>query len=389
MDFLLVALVWSLLYYPAFALNIILNNDDGFATAHIRELYKALNDAGHNAWIVAPVSDQSGQGGRVSFTTNANLTAPGQFNSVPKGAPSYGTDPNDNHIWYYDGTPVACTFFALDFVVPNYWRGAKPDLVVGGPNFGNNAGPFMYTLSGTIAAAYAAVERGVPAVAFSAGNGPARSYQSVNQNTASGFPDPATILANLSTKLVTQMAGKANGSQLLPPGYGINVNYPTISSTTDDSCIQPPFIHTRMTGGASANQAVFDPSTGIFHTANSPPSSGINTCINGDCSLPGESTVQGNCQTSVSIFTVDYDAPNGTARQAAEQVMGGLVTSEADAKNYTAGSQQPPPAVSGSSSTSATASTASPSQALAVPTSDFSMFGMTLGILFALMVSER
>lgn len=49
------------------ALNIIVNNDDGFGSANIRELYRLLRAAGHNAWIVAPVSNQSGKGGTESF----------------------------------------------------------------------------------------------------------------------------------------------------------------------------------------------------------------------------------------------------------------------------------------------------------------------------------
>ena len=42
--------------------------------------------------------------------------------------------------------------FALDYVVPKYWNGAKVDLLVSGPNFGNNPGSSLYTLSGTIGA---------------------------------------------------------------------------------------------------------------------------------------------------------------------------------------------------------------------------------------------
>ena len=137
------------------ALNIIVNNDDGFGSANIREFYRLLNAAGHNAWIVAPVDNQSGNGGTEVFTTEANLTAPSEYDLVPAGAPSFGTDPNDSHIWYYNGTPVACTFFALDYVVPNYWNGTEVDLLVSGPNFGDNLGPFLYTLSGTIGATYA------------------------------------------------------------------------------------------------------------------------------------------------------------------------------------------------------------------------------------------
>ena len=47
-------------------LNIIVNNDDGFGSANIREFYRLLRAAGHDAIIVAPVVDNSGQGGRVS-----------------------------------------------------------------------------------------------------------------------------------------------------------------------------------------------------------------------------------------------------------------------------------------------------------------------------------
>ena len=47
-------------------LNIIVNNDDGFGAANIREFYRLLRAAGHDAIIVAPVVDNSGQGGRVS-----------------------------------------------------------------------------------------------------------------------------------------------------------------------------------------------------------------------------------------------------------------------------------------------------------------------------------
>ena len=142
----------SLLSTSSYALNIIVNNDDGFASANIREFYRLLNAAGHNAWIVAPVDNESGQGGREVFTTSPVLQRPSEYNILPAGAPSFGTDPNDSHIWYYNGTPAVCTFFALDYVVPNYWNGTKPDLLVSGPNFGDNLGPFLYTLSGTIGA---------------------------------------------------------------------------------------------------------------------------------------------------------------------------------------------------------------------------------------------
>ena len=50
------------------ALNIIVNNDDGFGSANIREFYRLLRASGHDAWMVAPVVDNSGQGGRVGYS---------------------------------------------------------------------------------------------------------------------------------------------------------------------------------------------------------------------------------------------------------------------------------------------------------------------------------
>ncbi|KAI9704813.1 MAG: hypothetical protein M1836_006593 [Candelina mexicana] len=298
-------------------LNIIINNDDGFATVNIREFYKSLKAAGHNAWIVAPVENQSGRGGTLSFTDQAKLTSAGQYDSVPKGAPSFGHDPNDDHIWYYNGTPSACTLFALDYVVPQKWNGAKPDLLVSGPNFGSNAGPYLYTLSGTMGATYTAIERSIPAIAFSADGSQTRGYKEIVSNTKSGAPDPATVVAQLATNLVNQLARYSNGQQLLPDGYGISVNLPRITSLDDQTCLSPNYTQTRMTGGAAVSKAVFDEKKGVFHSENTFPEKGANTCINGDCSLPSESTVISKCQTAVTLFTIDYDAP--TSNQSVPQ----------------------------------------------------------------------
>ena len=48
---------------PAFALNILLSNDDGYQHPNIRALYSALKAAGHAVKIAAPQSEQSARGG--------------------------------------------------------------------------------------------------------------------------------------------------------------------------------------------------------------------------------------------------------------------------------------------------------------------------------------
>jgi 5'-nucleotidase len=56
-----------------------LQNDDGYATSNIRELYKAMKAFGHQCYIVASATDMSGNGGRAVFTNSANLTQDAEF----------------------------------------------------------------------------------------------------------------------------------------------------------------------------------------------------------------------------------------------------------------------------------------------------------------------
>lgn len=106
---------------------------------------------------------------------------------------------------------------------------------------GNNLGPFLYTLSGTIGAAYASIEYGVPAVAFSAGNSTQRPFTDINYNDPY---DPAVLGGKLVANLVDALADgwDRNGdAQLLPPGIGLNVNFPVLNST----CAYAPYTLSR------------------------------------------------------------------------------------------------------------------------------------------------
>lgn len=95
-----------------------------------------------------------------------------------------------------------------------------------------------------------------------------------------------------------------------------------------------------MTGGADVDTAVFNASTGLFDygTATPEQSIGANTCINGDCSLPGETVVVGSgCFSSVSVFTVDYDAPVSHATSMVRKNLQPLVQYQNSTKNATEG----------------------------------------------------
>lgn len=164
--------VYSHLLPPA-ALSI--SNDDSWASANIRATYYALRRAGHSVQMVAPAVQQSGKGGTIVLPTS-DLTGPAAFNTAPAGAPYFGRNASDSGLAYFNGTPAAASFWALDQVKP---FGGDIDLFVTGPNEGTNLGPLLYTLSGTIGASYAAVGRGYPAMAFSASSS-MRDYRTLD-----------------------------------------------------------------------------------------------------------------------------------------------------------------------------------------------------------------
>lgn len=87
------------------------------------------------------------------------------------------------------------------------------------------------------------------------------------------------------------------------------MDYPEINTPTSADCVNLPFVQTRMRGGAEVDTEAFNGSSELF--SYSPVvSADANACINGDCSLPGETSVASDgCLSSVSVFPVGYDAP--------------------------------------------------------------------------------
>ncbi|KAK0483315.1 sure-like protein [Armillaria novae-zelandiae] len=295
-------------YSKSSSLNILLTNDDSWASANIRATYSALKADGHNVLMVAPAVQQSGRGGTFVLPTT-NITAPGgEFGSIPVGAPFFGHDENDQNLWYFNGTPAASAVFGIDIIAPVHF-GSKPiDLVVSGPNEGGNNGPFLYTLSGTIGASYASVERGIPAIAISAGNGTHRSFT----NNTGAKDDPANIAAQLVANFVAALARgiDTTKTRLLPLGVGIGINMPVFGP--GNPCVAPPFISTRMTGGAVIDKISIDPTTG-FPVSTDLVADGLNANLNGNTRLPGETIISAECKTAVSVYSVDYDAPSAVA----------------------------------------------------------------------------
>ncbi len=174
----------------AFALRILLTNDDGADAPGITTLRDALVAAGHEVTVVAPDGDMSGKSG--SMTVRGTLAV----------------EKRGDDIFAVTGTPADCVHAGLGLIMT-----AKPDLVISGTNFGQNASTGL-NISGTFGAARAAHTLGVPAIAVSQ-----MFDRESRDNTAAYFGDAAGMIVDL-VALLTE------GGRPLPSGMLLNVNHP-------------------------------------------------------------------------------------------------------------------------------------------------------------------
>jgi 5'/3'-nucleotidase SurE len=119
------------------ATNIVLTNDDGWATAQIRAQYEALKAAGFPTILSAPAENQSGTGS--STSTPKPTTEPCEFNTCPTGGPAEGSNSSDPFVNYVNGYPVDSVKYGIQTLSPKLFGGA-PDFIVSGPNIGTNLG---------------------------------------------------------------------------------------------------------------------------------------------------------------------------------------------------------------------------------------------------------
>jgi 5'/3'-nucleotidase SurE len=221
---------------PAFALNVLVSNDDGL-TSNTKALYEALKAAGHNVIVSVPCTGQSGRGaGIVMYSTTTivsdndktQIDAEGGCHNgaAATGAPAVGpftkTGYTGGDYHYVHGTPVMATMYGLDILALNRW-GKAPDLVLSGPNEGQNVGTIV-NMSGTIGNAQFAASRGLPTIALSAG-----SDTTDNTNLANAY---STVVAQLTMKLIQALQAKAGTGALLPTGVALNVNFPNAPTTS-------------------------------------------------------------------------------------------------------------------------------------------------------------
>lgn len=190
---------------PASALNIVLTNDDSWNTENIKVLADALRARGDDVIMSTPCTQQSGKGGAISFLEPVNVES--------RGVQEYCVGDTDQTVpfdEFVEGTPVMAVLHGIDVAAQQHW-GAYPDLVISGPNEGNNLG-YVNNNSGTLGAAMVALARGIPAIAVSA---------------ADGDPSKSQAVAAIVIDIVGQLeSDRKEGQALLPPFMGLNVNTP-------------------------------------------------------------------------------------------------------------------------------------------------------------------
>ncbi|KAF4586203.1 hypothetical protein EYR38_010477 [Pleurotus pulmonarius] len=184
--------------------NVVITNDDGWATAQIRAQFEALEVAGFNLVLSCPAINRSGTGSSTAPPTT--LTAPCEFNTCATGSPPEGSDPGDLR-------------FGIQTLSPQFF-GGLPDFVVSGPNVGTNLGPNING-SGTVGAACEAALEGIPSAAFSASTASQISFTTLDTDPNSALSISARIYADLTTTFTTTLL--AAGRPILPPGISHKV----------------------------------------------------------------------------------------------------------------------------------------------------------------------
>jgi 5'-nucleotidase len=204
----------------AAARNIVVTNDDGL-TSNVVALYAALKAEGHDVVVSVPCINQSGMGAALRIGRPIGALDHDCLNGAAKaGAPGVGPIRREgvaaNDFYYVDGTPVMAMLHGVDVIAAQRW-GRTPDLVLSGPNEGQNLGAIILS-SGTVGNAQVAAMRGIPAIALSAGG---------NTSGGDGIANPLSReVARRVAELVSALDARAGEGAMLPSGIALNVNFP-------------------------------------------------------------------------------------------------------------------------------------------------------------------
>ncbi|MEU3463622.1 5'/3'-nucleotidase SurE [Streptomyces sp. NPDC006733] len=248
-------------------MRILLSNDDSMQLARpngsdgkgLYEVRRALCAAGADVVVMAPWANQSGAGtgatGSGTLTVRRRTVLPADYGRDCAGAPAAGAvlgvckgavacDAGS-----VSATPVDTVRLALNggLAAKAGWT-TGPDLVVTGSNYGPNVASVVND-SGTVSAALAAIEEGVPAVALNSSYDPTvtTSFEVADRTYRQTAAFGAAFIASLRDR------------RLLGTDFVVNVNYPYLaegqrprdtvwSSVGSQKLIQPGYVPTAPAG---------------------------------------------------------------------------------------------------------------------------------------------
>ncbi len=167
-------------------MRVLIVNDDGVQAAGIRALAAMVRQAGHEVNVVAPQTERSGAGHSMSMFAPVEV--------LPAVLPGL----EDVPAYAISGTPVDCVRIGAGSLFP------VPDLVLSGINLGTNLGVDIFD-SGTVNAAAAAIEKEIPAMAFS---------------VSSHYPEHLDVAVEVARNALKMLLPRAMESRIL---YNVNV----------------------------------------------------------------------------------------------------------------------------------------------------------------------
>jgi 5'-nucleotidase len=132
--------------------RILISNDDGIGAPALPVLASRLARDGHDVVVAAPLEAHSGCGASIGKVEDGQVFSIAEVSLAgAEGVPAFAVD----------GPPAFIVLAAVQGVL-----GARPDVVVTGPNAGVNLGPLTLH-SGTLGAAITAASNGLPGIALS------------------------------------------------------------------------------------------------------------------------------------------------------------------------------------------------------------------------------
>jgi len=187
-------------------MRFLITNDDSLDCPFLHVLVRALRDAGHDLYVVAPKTEQSWIGASKSRHRPVVVETAERGLGCPT--------------WTIDGTPSDCVNIALAHILPEW-----PDAVVSGINVGLNASLGFILASGTIAGAWEGALHGLPAIALSQD----LAFETFDKIKTPGSPIPAEVAETLrhssahAAKIIPRLVAATK-----PRGFTVhNINFPS------------------------------------------------------------------------------------------------------------------------------------------------------------------